>query len=102
MATHSSILVWRILWTEEPGELYSMGSQRVRHTPSTQCGEAGQQGTRTWPAGKKGDRADLQDHLLSSLRHGRKAMTGGPAWSLGTGGEPPQWPEDDKRLAENI
>ena len=29
MATHSSILSWRILWTEEPGRLQSMGSQRV-------------------------------------------------------------------------
>ena len=31
MATRSSILVWRNLWTEEPGRLQSMGSQRVRH-----------------------------------------------------------------------
>ena len=31
MATHSSILAWRIPWTEEPGRLRSMGSQRVRH-----------------------------------------------------------------------
>ena len=31
MATHSSILAWRILWTEEPGGLQSMGSQRFRH-----------------------------------------------------------------------
>jgi len=31
MATHSSIFVWRIPWTEEPGGLLSMGSQRVRH-----------------------------------------------------------------------
>ena len=31
MATHSSILAWRIPWTEEPGELQSMGLQRVRH-----------------------------------------------------------------------
>ena len=31
MATHSSILAWRILWTEEPGVLQSVGSQRVRH-----------------------------------------------------------------------
>ena len=31
MATHSSILVWRIPWTEEPGRLQSMGSQRVGH-----------------------------------------------------------------------
>ena len=29
MATHSSILAWRIPWTEEPGRLQSMGSQRV-------------------------------------------------------------------------
>ena len=31
MATHSSILALRIPWTEEPGGLQSMGSQRVRH-----------------------------------------------------------------------
>ena len=31
MATHSSILVWRIPWTEEPGGLWSMGLQRVGH-----------------------------------------------------------------------
>ena len=30
-ATHSSILAWRIPWTEEPGRLQSMGSQRVGH-----------------------------------------------------------------------
>ena len=31
MAIHSNILVWRIPWTEEPGELQSIGSQRVGH-----------------------------------------------------------------------
>ena len=31
MATHSSILAWRIPWTEETGGLQSMGSQRVGH-----------------------------------------------------------------------
>ena len=31
MATHSSILAWEIPWTEEPGGLQSMKSQRVRH-----------------------------------------------------------------------
>ena len=31
MATHSSILAWRIPWTDEPGRLQSMGLQRVRH-----------------------------------------------------------------------
>ena len=34
MATHSSILAWRILWTEEPGGLLSMGSDRVVHDSS--------------------------------------------------------------------
>ena len=31
MATHSSILTWRVPWTEEPGGLQSIGSQRVGH-----------------------------------------------------------------------
>ena len=31
MATHSSILAWKILWTEETGGLQSMGLQRVEH-----------------------------------------------------------------------
>jgi len=31
MAIHSSILAWRIPWTEEPGGVQSMGSQGVRH-----------------------------------------------------------------------
>ena len=35
MATHSSTLAWRILWTEEPGRLESMGSQRVGHDWAT-------------------------------------------------------------------
>ena len=36
VATHSSVLAWRIPWTEEPGRLQSMGSQRVRHGRETQ------------------------------------------------------------------
>ena len=35
MATHSSILAWRILWTEKPGKLQFMGSQRVGHDLAT-------------------------------------------------------------------
>ena len=31
MATHSSILAWRIPWTVEPGRLESIGSKRIRH-----------------------------------------------------------------------
>ena len=35
LATHSSTLAWKILWTEEPGRLQSMGSLRVRHDWAT-------------------------------------------------------------------
>ena len=35
MATHSSILAWRIPWTKEPGRLRSRGSQRVGHDRAT-------------------------------------------------------------------
>ena len=35
MAPHSSTLAWKIPWTEEPGRLQSMGSQRVRHDCAT-------------------------------------------------------------------
>ena len=35
MATHSSILAWRIPWTEEPGRLQSQGLPRVRHDLAT-------------------------------------------------------------------
>ena len=36
MATLSSILAWKILWTKEPGRLLSMGLQRVRHDSATE------------------------------------------------------------------
>ena len=36
MAMHSSILAWKILWTEEPGGLQSIGLQRVRHNLVTE------------------------------------------------------------------
>ena len=35
MATHSSILAWRVPWTEEPGGLQSVGLQRVEHDGAT-------------------------------------------------------------------
>ena len=44
MATHSSILAWRIPWTEEPGGLQSMGSQsqvRPKHTVGSPCSSRG-------------------------------------------------------------
>ena len=36
MATHSSILAWKIPWTEEAGELQSIGSQKVGHSLETE------------------------------------------------------------------
>ena len=36
MAAHSSILAWKIPWTEETGGLPSMGSQRIRHELATE------------------------------------------------------------------
>ena len=41
MATHSNILAWRIPWTEEPGGLQSMGSQRVGVTKQKQQQQLG-------------------------------------------------------------
>ena len=40
MATHSSILAWSILWTEEPGALQSIGSPRVGHDHTTKRNRA--------------------------------------------------------------
>ena len=45
MATHSSIVAWRIPWTEEPGGLQSMGSQLLL-APSTPRGAGGEGGGR--------------------------------------------------------
>ena len=42
MAPHSSILAWRIPWTEGPGGLQSMGSQRVGHNLATSLSLKGQ------------------------------------------------------------
>ena len=36
MATHSSILAWKMSWTEKPGGLQSIGSQRVGHDQATE------------------------------------------------------------------
>ena len=41
MATHSSILAWKIPWAEEPGRLQSTGSSRVGHDWVTECSRAG-------------------------------------------------------------
>ena len=38
MATHSSVLAWKIAWAEEPSRLQFMGSKRVRHDGATNAG----------------------------------------------------------------
>ena len=43
MAIHSGILAWEIPWTEESGELQSMGSQRVRHDGMTKYSTGGRE-----------------------------------------------------------
>ena len=48
MATHATILAWRIPWTEEPGGLQSMGSQRVGHNRSNLAHRAGGGGGGGW------------------------------------------------------
>ena len=48
MATHSNILAWKIAWTEEPGRLQSMGSQRVRHDWVTKHSTAHLDAWRVW------------------------------------------------------
>ena len=37
LGTHSSILVWKLLWTEESGGLHSIGSQKVGHRSDSAC-----------------------------------------------------------------
>ena len=57
MAAHSSILAWRVLWTEEPGGLQSVGSQRVRHN---------------WVANTFIRRQPSDDHVVSALPCGER------------------------------
>ena len=49
MATHSSILAWRVPWTEEPGGLQAIGSQRVDMTEATEHVPTCYQGLRIHP-----------------------------------------------------
>ena len=81
MATHSSILAWRILWTEEHGRLQSMGLQRVRHDlvfkPVREAGTASPgslQSKRGWAPQKPGDQNS--DGHKSSSTHGCTVQTG--------------------------
>ena len=76
MATHCIILAWRIPWTEEPGRLQSMGSQRLRHDLATEHTTSWQQPADTkhvcYPvkgtsAGPLCPGPSLQGHMFPSL-----------------------------------
>ena len=73
MATHSSIPAWRIPWTEEPGRLQSIGSQRVRHDWSDLAL------MHTW-AKKIMSRWQWCVSLLSWVRHIRVATLAATSW----------------------
>ena len=66
MATHSSILVWRIPWTEEPGRLQSTGSQRVGHNWATSL-SFHFHGTTDWFRIEKRVRESLLSPCLTNL-----------------------------------
>ena len=63
MATHSSILAWRIPWTEETGRLQSTGLQRVRHSWTTNTFTGALQGQGTVPRHRR--HQDRSQHLLA-------------------------------------
>ena len=66
MATHSSILTWRIPWTEEPGRLHSMESQRVEHDSAIITSH---HTTGGFPGGASGKESACQ-----SRRHKRRGL----------------------------
>ena len=60
MATHSSILAWRTPWTEDPGGLQTLGSQRVGHVGSNLAHTQRHEqklvtGIKEWPTGEEGN-----------------------------------------------
>ena len=70
VATHSSILAWRISWTEEPGGLPSTGSQRVRHDWT--CSHAAQghtAGNQSLCVGTVGEKEGFKTRSNSTIPH---------------------------------
>ena len=91
MATHSSILVWKIPWMEEPGRLRSMGSQRVGHDWTTSLSLALVRVFTSLPACRAVDTSgkpfatskNVSTCFRVSLWHGAKfPTTPGPIWEL--------------------
>ena len=81
MAAHSNILAWRIPWTEEPGGLQSMGSQRVGHDLVTK-----QQQTKAFYAGKLCDHTSFAERALWQP-HCEGCIAEGQDWGMGSEAE---------------
>ena len=81
MAAHSSVLAWGIPWTEEPGRILSMGSQRVRHDLVTK-----QQQTKAFYAGKLCDHTYFSEKALWQP-HCEGCIAEGQDWGMGSEGE---------------
>ena len=82
MATHSSTVTWKILWTEEPGRLQSMGSLRVGHDWVTSL----------WPFTFMHWRRQWQPTpvLLPGKSHGRRSLVGCSPWGC-WGSDTTEW-----------
>ena len=74
MATHSSILAWRIPWTEEPGELQPMGSQSVGHD-STRTHTHPKEHLRDWDMIGQGDAIKLQRVSKAPAGHLKRSIS---------------------------
>ena len=83
MATHSSVLAWRIPQTEEPGGLLAMGSQRVRHDWATKHSTAGGRRGRA----SRGPSSGSTHIALQGLGGSSSSDSPGkaPGWPLGAG-----------------
>ena len=77
MATHSSILAWRIPWTEEPGGLQSMGSERIGHGLATKQQQGQEQASLSfstrWGPSSQISAELLPDSFLPVATRGRPA-----------------------------
>ena len=85
MATHSSILAWRIPWIGEPGGLQSMGSQRVRHNWVTEHARthAALSVQRFILLGRDfchGTSSELSEHVSASLYNIERSLAGCSPW----------------------
>ena len=76
MATHSSILAWKIPWTEDPGRLQYMGSQRVRHDWATSLHKDFKLSFKIYPINSKVVKFSLQKVSRVLIKHHQHGQSG--------------------------